>query len=192
MKDRKMIDIIKNALPPYAKDLKLNLSTLLREETLSPVRCYGALYAAALASKNGKLIEVVHAEVQKHLSPEDMENVKAANAIMGMTNIYYRFLHMAKDGEYQRMAAGLRMQIIGKPPADKVDFELYSLVVSAVNGCEFCVAAHDAELKKAGLSREEIQASIRIAATVHAVAGVLTAESSTGVAINLQENLQAA
>lgn len=187
-----MIDTIKNALPSYAKDLKLNLSSLLREEVLSPIRRYGALFAAALASKNEALIEAAYVEVQDHLSAEDIENVKAANAIMGMTNIYYRFLHMAKDSEYQRMAAGLRMQIIGKPPADKVNFELYSLVVSAVNGCEFCVAAHDAELKKAGLSREEIQASIRIAATVNAVAGVLTAESSTGVAINLQENSQAA
>lgn len=187
-----MLDTVKNALPPYAKDLKLNLSSLLREETLDPVRRYGSLLAAALASKNEVLIEAVHSEAQEHLSPEDIENVKAANAMMGMTNIYYRFLHMAKDAEYQRMAAGLRMQIIGKPPADKVNFELYSLVVSAVNGCEFCVAAHDAELKKAGLTREEIQASIRIAATAHAVAGVLTTESSTGVAINLQENSKAA
>ncbi len=173
-----MLDTLKSQLPSYAKDLKLNLSSLMREEVLSPDRRFGALFAAALASGNETVIKALAAEASQHLSVEEIENVKAANAIMGMTNIYYRFLHMAKDGEYQRMAANLRMQIIGKPPADKVNFELFSLVVSAVNGCEFCVAAHDAELKKAGLSREEIQASIRIAATVHAVAGVLTGEET--------------
>lgn len=187
-----MLDTIKNSLPSYAKDLKLNLSSLLREETLDPVRRYGAIVAAALAAKNDLVIQASLAEADKHLESADIENAKAAHAIMGMTNIYYRFLHMAKDAEYQRMAADLRMQIIGKPPADKVNFELYSLVVSAVNGCEFCVAAHDAELKKAGLSREEIQASIRIAATVHAIAGVLTGEQAIVSATNLQENVQAA
>ncbi len=173
-----MLDTIKSQLPAYAKDLKLNLSSLMREETLSVERRYGSVFAAALASGNETLIKAFADEAAQHLDAEELENVKAANAIMSMTNIYYRFLHMAKDGEYQRMAANLRMQIIGKPPADKVNFELFSLVVSAVNGCEFCVAAHDAELKKAGLNREEIQASIRIAATVHAVAGVLTGEET--------------
>lgn len=187
-----MLDTIKNNLPAYAKDLKLNLSSLLREETLDVTRRYGAVLAAALASGNESLIKAAYAEAQAQLSEADIENAKAANAIMGMTNIYYRFLHMAKDAEYQRMAAGLRMQIIGKPPADKVNFELYSLVVSAVNGCEFCVAAHDAELKKAGLSREEIQTSIRIAATIHAIAGVLTGETAIVNANNLQENPVAA
>jgi len=173
-----MLDTIKQQLPAYAKDLKLNLSSLMREEVLSPVRRYGALLAAALASGNTTLIKAVTEEAEGFLSASELENVRAANAMMAMTNIYYRFLHMAKDAEYSRMAAGLRMQVIGKPPADKTDFELYSLVVSSVNGCEFCVAAHDAELKKAGLSHAEIQASIRIAATVHAVASVLASEGA--------------
>lgn len=187
-----MFDTIKSNLPGYAKDLKLNLSSLLREETLNPVQRYGVALAAAYASRNETLIKAAGAEAEGHLGAADIENVKAAHAIMGMTNIYYRFLHMAKDAEYQRMAAGLRMQIIGKPPADKVNFELYSLVVSAVNGCEFCVAAHDAELKKAGLSREEIQASIRIAATIHAIAGVISGEEAGAVPLAEQKNNQAA
>lgn len=187
-----MLDTLKNSLPAYAKDLKLNLSSLLREETLTPVRLYGAALAAAYASKNDTVIRAITDKARQYLDEADIENVKAANAMMGMTNIYYRFLHMAKDAEYGRMAAGLRMQIIGKPPADKVNFELYALVVSAVNGCEFCVAAHDAELKKAGLSREEIQAAIRVASTVHAVAGVLAVEAVDQVLVTEQENDRAA
>jgi len=173
-----MLEILKNQLPGYAKDLKLNLSSLMREETLTPVRRYGALLAAALASGNTSLIQAASSEASAHMNAEELENARAANAMMAMTNVYYRFVHMAKDTEYGRMPAGLRMQVIGRPPAAKVDFELYSLVVSAVNGCEFCVAAHDAELKKAGLSHAEIQASIRIAATVHAVASVLGGEEA--------------
>lgn len=173
-----MLDTLKNSLPAYAKDLKLNLSSLMREETLSPVRRYGALLAAALASGSSAVIQAATAESSAHLDDAEIENVRAANAMMAMTNIYYRFLHMAKDAEYGKMPAGLRMQVIGRPPADKVDFELYALVVSAVNGCEFCVAAHDAELKKAGLGHAEIQAAIRIAATVHAVSSVLTGEEA--------------
>ncbi len=187
-----MLDTLKEALPSYAKDLKLNLSSLLREEKLNPVRRYGAALAAAYASKNSSVIEAITEEARLHLEASDIENVKAANAMMGMTNIYYRFLHMANDAEYGRMAAGLRMQIIGKPPADKVNFELYSLVVSAVNGCEYCVAAHDTELKKAGLSREEIQASIRIAATIHAIAGVVAVEAVGDANEALEEKSQVA
>ena len=171
-----MLEEIKNKLPFYAKDLKLNLSSLMREETLSPVRRYGALFAAALASGNASLIQAASIEAARHLSDAEMDNVKAANAMMGMTNIYYRFLHMAKDSMYGQMAPGLRMQIIGNPPADKIDFELYSLVVSVVNGCEYCVAAHDAALKNAGLTPEAIQAGVRIAATVHGAASVLIGE----------------
>jgi len=178
-----MLDEIKNQLPAYAKDMKLNLSSLMREDTLSPIRRYGALFAAALASGNASLIKAVSLEAGEYLNSDEIENVKAANAMMGMTNIYYRFLHMVSDAEYRRMPAGLRMQTLGKPPADKTDFEFYALVVSIVNGCEFCVAAHDAELKKAGLSHQEIQAGIRIAAVVHATASVITTEESLGSSV---------
>lgn len=173
-----MIDTIKSQLPSYAKDLKLNLSSLLREDKLDQTQKYGVLVASALAARSSSLIQAAVAEAAQHIDASEIENAKAANAMMGMTNIYYRFLHMAKDKEYSNLPAGLRMQIIGNPPADKVNFELYSLAVSAINGCEFCVAAHDAQLQKAGLSREAIQQAIRIASTVHAVAGVLESEAS--------------
>ncbi|TNE60965.1 MAG: alkyl hydroperoxide reductase [Alphaproteobacteria bacterium] len=173
-----MLDTIKNALPPFAKDLKLNLSSLLCEEVLNPTQRYGVLVASALAAKNAGLIRAAVAEAAANINASEIENAKAANAIMGMTNIYYRFLHMAKDAEFGKMPAGLRMQIIGNPPADKHNFELYALAVSAVNGCEFCVAAHVNELKKAGLSHPQIQAAIRLSATVHAIAGVLESEAA--------------
>ena len=92
---------------------------------------------------------------------------------MGMNNIYYRFLHLVEDAEYQQMPARLRMNVIGNPGIDKLDFELISLAVSAVNGCGMCVTAHEKQLRKHEVSREAIQSAVRIAATIHAVAGVL-------------------
>jgi alkyl hydroperoxide reductase subunit D len=92
---------------------------------------------------------------------------------MGMNNVYYRFLHLVEDAEYGQMPARLRMNIIGNPGIDKVDFELFSLAVSAINGCGMCIVSHERQLRKHGLSREAIQSGVRIAATIHAVAGVL-------------------
>ena len=97
---------------------------------------------------------------------------------MGMNNIYYRFLHLVEDPEYAQMPARLRMNVIGNPGIDKLDFELLSLAVSAVNGCGMCIVAHEKQLRKHEVSREAIQSAVRIAATIHAVAGVLEHASS--------------
>ena len=90
---------------------------------------------------------------------------------MGMNNIYYRFLHLVEDGEYQTMPARLRMNVIANHGIDKLDFELISLAVSAVNGCGLCVTSHEKKLRSHDVSREAIQSAVRIAATIHAVAG---------------------
>ncbi len=112
-----------------------------------------------------------------HLSAADLQAARAAAAVMGMNNIYYRFLHLVEDPEYQQLPARLRMNVLGNPGIDKVDFELLSLAVSAINGCGTCVASHERQLRQHGLSREAVQSAVRIAATVHAVAGVLEFEA---------------
>ncbi len=100
---------------------------------------------------------------------------------MGMNNIYYRFVHTmghTPDTNYKTMPAKLRMNVIGRPGVEKADFELWSLAVSAVNGCGMCIESHEHHLRKAGFTAEQIQASIRIAAVVHAVAAVLDGEAA--------------
>src|SRR3546814_9534653 len=91
---------------------------------------------------------------------------------MAMNNVYYRFVHIAANKEYGKLPARLRMNVIGKPGVEKVDFELWSLAVSAINGCGMCIDAHEHELRKGGLPTEAIQAAVRIASVVHAVATV--------------------
>ncbi len=102
-----------------------------------------------------------------------------AAAIMAMNNVYYRALHIMRTGEeYRTLPARLRMTLIGNPGAPKDDFELWSLAVSAVNGCGMCMDAHEAELKKHGFSNVQIQAALRIAAVVNAVSRVVQAEAA--------------
>ena len=111
------------------------------------------------------------------LSPEALAAAKAAAAIMGMNNIYYRFTHLASAPDYKTLPARLRMNVIGKPGVDKADFELWCLAVSAINGCGTCIDSHEKVLRDAGLTTEQIQASVRIAAVVHAIAATLDGEA---------------
>jgi len=173
------IETLKAALPDYAKDLRLNLSSLAAEAALTEQQRAGTFVVSALASRNATVTQAVLAEFGPKLSPEALEAAKAAAAIMGMNNIYYRFVHLASAPDYKTLPAKLRMNVIAKPGVEKADFELWSLAVSAVNGCGMCIDAHEHELRKAGLSTEQIQASVRIAAVVHAVAAVLDGEEAT-------------
>ena len=171
------IEALKEALPDYAKDLKLNLSSLAAETLLSEQQRAGAFIACALASRNPATTRAVMAAFAPALSPEALTAAKAAAAIMAMNNIYYRFTHLASAADYKTLPARLRMNVIGRPGVDKVDFELWCLAVSAINGCGVCIDSHEKILREAGLSAEQIQAAVRIAAVVHAVAATLDGEA---------------
>ncbi len=173
------IDVLKDKLPEYAKDLKLNLSSLAREETLSEQQLWGTFLATALAGRNETVIREIQSEAAEHLSAEAQEAAKAAAAIMAMNNVYYKFTGMMGD-DYRTRPAKLRMNIIANPGVESADFELWSLAVSAINGCQFCVKSHEGKLKAEGVTREQIQTAVRIGAVVQAVSAVLDGESAMG------------
>jgi alkyl hydroperoxide reductase subunit D len=170
------LDTIRDSLPDYARDLKLNLGSVLAPTGapgLSEKQIWGVALASAIASRNTDLARDIEQLATAHLDQAYLNAARAAAAIMGMNNIYYRFLHLVEDPEYKQMPARLRMNVLGNPGIDKMDFELLSLAVSAINGCGTCVAAHERQLRQHGFGREAIQSAVRIAATVHAVASVL-------------------
>lgn len=171
------LESLKTRIPEYAKDLKLNLSSLATEAALTDQQRGGTFIAAALASRNPEVISSILAEFAPRLSPEAVQAAKAAAAIMGMNNIYYRFTHLASAPDYKTMPARLRMNVIAKPGVEKVDFELWSLAVSAINGCGMCIDSHERVVREAGLSTEAVQAAVRIAAVVHAIAATLDGEA---------------
>ena len=168
------LESLKSLLPDYAKDLKLNLSSLAGETTLTQQQLAGTFIVSALASRQPQVIAAITDEFASKLEPTALNAAKAAAAIMGMNNIYYRFTHLA-GGDYKKMPARLRMNVMANPGVEKVDFELWSLAVSAINGCGMCIDAHDKVLAQHGVGADKIQAAVRIAAVVHAVARTLQA-----------------
>mgnify|MGYP001562341712 CR=1 FL=1 len=172
------IEALRNAIPDYAKDIRLNLGTLATETALSDQQKWGTFLASALASRSATVIRAVADEVAGKLSPEAATGAKAAAAIMAMNNIYYRATHLMHAEEYRSMPAKLRMNIIANPGVEKTDFELWALAVSAINGCGMCLDSHEKIVRKAGLTTEQIQAAIRIAACVHAAAAVFDGEEA--------------
>jgi lipoyl-dependent peroxiredoxin subunit D len=177
------LDAIRDSLPDYARDLRLNLGSVLATTGapgLTERQIWAVALAAAIASRHVPLAHDIEALGAAHLTPADRNAARAAAAVMGMNNIYYRFLHLVEDEEYKQLPARLRMNVLANPGVDKVDFELLSLAVSAINGCGTCVASHERQLRQHGMSREGIQSAVRIAATIHAVAGVLEYELGAG------------
>ncbi|WP_084397202.1 carboxymuconolactone decarboxylase family protein [Henriciella aquimarina] len=174
------IDTLKSAMPDYAKDLKLNIGSLANETILNDQQKYGCMLACAYAIGTPAIVSNIKAEAEAKLSEEAAKAAKAAAAIMGMNNVYYRSIHLVSNETYRTLPARLRMNVIGSPGIEKADFELYSMAVSAVNGCGMCLDAHEGELRKAGLTSEQIQASLRIAAVINGVARVLAAEEAAG------------
>ncbi|HEY6481989.1 MAG TPA: carboxymuconolactone decarboxylase family protein [Steroidobacteraceae bacterium] len=177
------LDDIRDSIPDYAKDLKLNLATVLTTAGapgLAEKQIWAIALAAAIASRNVAFAHDIDGLAAAHLDDAYRTGARSAAAIMGMNNIYYRFLHLVEDPEYAQLPARLRMNVIGNPGIDKQDFELLSLAVSAINGCGTCVAAHERTLRKHGLGREAVQSAVRIASTVHAVAVVLEGARHSG------------
>ncbi len=172
-----LIDLI----PDYAKDLKLNYSTLVRNNTeLTPQQLWGTLVASAIATRSAELTEAILEEGARQLSPQAFEAAKSAAAVMGMNNIFYRFQHLSSNEKYSTMPARLRMNVLRTHGTDHLDFELWSLAVSAINGCGKCVDAHEKVIREKGAGEELIVAAVRVASTVHAIGVVLDTEKVAG------------
>jgi len=159
-------------LPDYAKDLRLNVSSLLNDQTLGDQRKYGLLLACAHGTGYRPIVAAAEAEVEGKLSPEAANAARAAAAVMAMNNVYYRFVHLTSNPEYGKMPARLRMNVIGSPGIEKEDFELFSLAVSAMNGCGMCIDSHERVLQQHGVKPEVVQSAVRIGAVIKAVATV--------------------
>jgi lipoyl-dependent peroxiredoxin subunit D len=169
------LENLKSALPEYAKDIRLNLGSLAAEPALTDEQRAGSFVASAIACRNPVVTAAILAEFAPLLSPAALTAAKAAAAIMAMNNIYYRFTHLV-GGDYANMPAKLRMNVMARPGVDKATFELWSLAVSAINGCGMCMESHEHAVRQGSLTAEQIQTAVRIAAVIHAVAATLDAE----------------
>lgn len=165
-----MFEELTSKIGDFAKDIKLNIQTLMTAGNtpgLTETQRNGIALACSYATFQDGLVEAL--EDSFPLNEEYKTAAKSAAAVMAMNNIYYRFLHLSEDKEFSKMPAKLRMNVIGRPGIERVDFELMSLAISAISGCGMCINSHIAEVKKAGITNEGIQSTIRLAAVINAV-----------------------
>lgn len=164
------VEDIKNRIPDYAKDMRLNLDTIANRSTLDQDVVKGICLAAAFAAGNKQLTD----EIANHCDDETRNAAFTAASLMAMTNMWYPYVEMTGDPDLKGLPPGLRMNaIMSHGGTTKVKFESYSLAASIVGRCHFCVKAHYDTLKKEGMSIDQLRDVGRTAAIVHSVAKVL-------------------
>jgi alkyl hydroperoxide reductase subunit D len=180
------VDSLRDALPETAKDIKLNLQSVLGSGSLTAAQRWGVAVASAAASRSPRLRDALVEDARREVPEAVIEDALAAAALMSMNNVYYRFRHLVGKPAYSERPARLRMNRLARPATSKTDFELFSLAVSAINGCETCVRSHEAVVVEGGLTEDQVHDAVRVAATVHAAAVSLelaTVPAATGAGV---------
>lgn len=165
------VNEIKEALPEYAKDTRLNLDAVINRSTLNVTVATGCALAAAMATGNGKLVTFIQSGME---DATERDAALTASSLMAQNNIWYPFVEMSNDNQLKGLPAQLRMNAIANHGGtSKINFEAYSLAASIVGKCHFCVNAHYDLLKKEGMTIEQLRDIGRIAAVINSVAKVL-------------------
>jgi len=165
------VNVIKEGLPEYAKDTKLNLDAVLLRSSLDPLVAQGCALAASFATGNGRLSTAIDAEIEDR---KEADAALTAATIMAQNNVWYPYVEMVNDPALKGLPAGLRMNgIMNHGGTTKKNFEAYSLAASIVGKCHFCVKAHYDTLLKEGMTVENLRDIGRIAAVVTSVSRVL-------------------
>ena len=165
------LEQLRAQIPDYGRDIRLNLESVLTVEGspgLTSKQIWGTALASAYALESGSLVKMILTQGAADLDDATVQAAKAAATIMAMNNVYYRAQHLMEDAELKKMPARLRMNVIGKPGIEKVEFELMSFAISSIGGCGQCLTAHLHELRKASVSNEGIQSSLKIGAVLQA------------------------
>ncbi|MBL8681647.1 MAG: carboxymuconolactone decarboxylase family protein [Myxococcales bacterium] len=164
------LESLTERVPEHARDLKLNLGAVLGDGRLAEPLRYAIALASALTNRHGSLATALEAALRARAgehADKYIDDARAAVALMGMNNVYYRFRSKIGKDSYGQKPARLRMQRIAKPATTKAEFELVCLAVSAINNCETCVKSHEHEVLSAGLDEDQVHDAVRIAAVIN-------------------------
>lgn len=172
------LETLLDSIPHYARDIRINLTNVLKQSELTDVQLWGTVVASSIATRNPILIRTLEEEASGRLSPETVEAARTAAALMAMNNVYYRFLHLTDNEKYSAIPAKLRMQGLRSHGIDQRDFELWCTAVSAINNCPACVASHEKVVREKGLTEEQVTAAVRIAAVLQATATALEEQAA--------------
>lgn len=165
------VDQIKETIPDYAKDTRLNIDAVVKRSTLTQEEAEACALAAAFATGNTKLWTWMQSQMADQ---KEAEAAITAASLMSMNNTWYPYVEMAEDANLSGLPAQLRMNAISTHGGTtKARFEAYSLAASIVGKCHFCVKAHYDTLKKEGYTVEQLRDIGRISAVIASVARVL-------------------
>jgi alkyl hydroperoxide reductase subunit D len=165
------LETLRERIVDPMRDAKLNLQAVLAAGgVLDAVQRWGVAVASAGAARNPELLQAVLAAARAEATPEAVDDGIAAASLMAMNNVFYRFRHLVGKPVYAEKPARLRMTRIGRPATNKANFELFCLAVSAINGCEMCLRAHEEAVLSSGLTEDHVHDAVRIASTVQAAA----------------------
>jgi alkyl hydroperoxide reductase subunit D len=168
---------LKDRIPEYARDIRLNLDGVLSRSSLTPADALGAALAAAYAAKSKTIMDAIRGSGQ--LTEADVNGALSAAGLMGMNNVWYPYVEMAADEDLRTQRAELRMNAYATHGGiDKNRFELFSLAASIVGKCHFCVRSHYKLLKEGGFTAQQLRDVGRIAAVITAAAHALNAEGA--------------
>ena len=170
------LNSIKELIPDYAKDIRLNIDGTIARSSLEGNDAVGVALAAAFAAKSRKIIDIIVGSGA--LSAEESNAALTAAALMGMNNVWYPYVEMAGDADLKSQPAQLRMNAYASNGGvDKRRFEMYALSASIIGKCHFCVKSHFELLQKEGMSAQQLRDVGRIAAVVNAASQVIAASS---------------
>jgi alkyl hydroperoxide reductase subunit D len=158
----------------YLKDLKINVTNSLNAGTFTKKEAYLLAYAVAVNEKNEVLQKAFGAFAEKEGAlDKELAEIISCTSLLNANNVYYRFRHFMHDEFYNNTQAGIRMSIMANPILGKEFFELVSLAVSALNGCELCVTSHEKTLIGHGTAKQRIHDAIRLTAVIKSLTVLL-------------------
>lgn len=170
----KHLEPLRARMPDTAKDIRINLQSLLGGQgSLSPAQRWGCALASAAVARNGELLAAVAADAREIAGEAAAEDALAAATLMAMNNVFYRSRHMLGEAVYGQRPARLRMTRLAQPRSSKADLELFSLAASAIGGCEVCLQAHERVAIESGFTQDQVFDAIRVAAVIQAAAVAL-------------------
>jgi alkyl hydroperoxide reductase subunit D len=168
------VDALRETFSEPARDLKLNLGNVASNDHLDADQIWGIALTSAFYIGEPRLRDALLADAKAAgLAEAVLEDARAAATLMGMNTVYYRFRHLVGKESYGQKPARLRMQAMIKPKTTKANFELFSLAVAALAGCETCIKAHEASVLQHGLTEEHVHETARIAAVLQGAAVAL-------------------
>lgn len=168
------LDLLEEGNSRYLRDLKLNFNSTLTSEHLTAKEIALLGISLSVNERNKTLLGFFKEFAKENeATAEEIAEAAACASLLASNNVFYRFRHFTQKEKYSQIPARVRMQIMMKPVTGKEFFELMSLAISAVNGCEMCVNSHEDSLIKLGTTEERIFDAVRIASIITATGKII-------------------